>query len=83
MKTLFDQTASVYGAAQDLEVDPENSLEIGGQVFFLFYKRDAGRVAMQCFRRWQWIPANVLFDSRLPKTSPRMQWIATDIFKSV
>ena len=83
MKTLFDQTSAVHSAATQLEIDPENVLEIGGQVFFLFYKRDAERVAMQCFRRWQWIPSNVLFDARLPKTSARFQWIATDIFKSV
>jgi hypothetical protein len=80
MKTLFDQTASLHSAATSLEIDPENTLEIGGQAFFLFYTRDAERVAMQCFRRWHWIPATVLSDTRLPKTRKGMTWLATDLF---
>lgn len=77
------QEALINGALMDLEIDPANCLEEGGQVFFLMSKREAGKVMARCFALHGWSPSLVPFDLRLPPAGKGMQWIATDLIPPV
>jgi hypothetical protein len=62
----------------DLEIDATDCRTIDGQTFFLFSKREAGKVIARCFARFGWSPAMVPFHLSLPPAGKGNQWIATD-----
>jgi len=72
------QAALIHSAATSLEIDPTNIVEAGGQSFFLFSRREAGRVIGLCFSRFGWAPSVILSDTRLPRPGRGMEYIATD-----
>ncbi len=72
------QAALIHSAATTLEIDPTNVLDIGGQSFFLFTRREAGRIIGLAFSRWGWAPAMIAYDARLPRPGKGMEYIATD-----
>lgn len=72
------QAALIHSAATSLEIDPTSVIDLGGQSFFLFSRREAGRVIGLCFSRFGWAPSVVLSDARLPRPGRGMEYIATD-----
>ena len=62
----------------DLEIDASDCRTVNGQTFFLFSKREAGKVLARCFAVNGWSPTIVPFDLSIPPAGKGLQWIATD-----